>query len=464
MPGHAINWPAEKLKWPHLQDLNLQQTNSNDIEVLLGTDAFSLIVPREVREGPPGTPAAVRTRLGWVASDRLPDCRKHNEQIKKTHVNLVREVTEDKTHHRRSSLWEAEPVGKRRGESSQKRQNGAELGEDCGTPKHACSPTDSKKNSEMMDDTTTRKTTKQRFGGQLGARLHWVLLVIGWLAFLMTPLVVAVITNPQLECTTMRMLDGRQDLIGANKEFCTPNHYRVTYILDCGETNWPYNPNNDELATIDKTESEDIELYGMHLHCRPGFAPPFDCCTAQQLHLLHKVPLFGLGAVPQFGPDGEDGHIWRWLLMVKGKAATEHQLRSLGPHSMTSLKSWSVASSSHRLLADPEQRSRHDGLNVVATNVHYDLRMVLCGCVIRRRDRWGRRTPCKQMTTAACKAHLLWTSRSVTPLDLSEPTVRRRRSRATRLLGAGDRRKEEEDARDRMTLGRHQPPQLAARP
>ena len=26
VPGQAINWPAEKLKWPHLRDLNLQQT------------------------------------------------------------------------------------------------------------------------------------------------------------------------------------------------------------------------------------------------------------------------------------------------------------------------------------------------------------------------------------------------------------------------------------------------------
>ena len=46
VPGHAIDWPNEKLKWPHLEELNLQQTTSDEIEVLLGTDAFSLIVPR----------------------------------------------------------------------------------------------------------------------------------------------------------------------------------------------------------------------------------------------------------------------------------------------------------------------------------------------------------------------------------------------------------------------------------
>ena len=42
------------------------------MEVLLGADMFELIVPREVVEGPPGTPCAVRTLLGWTVTGRAP--------------------------------------------------------------------------------------------------------------------------------------------------------------------------------------------------------------------------------------------------------------------------------------------------------------------------------------------------------------------------------------------------------
>ena len=55
--GQAVNWPMEKLKWPHLADLYLCEATSEGIEVLLGADVFALIVPREVREGPAGSHA-----------------------------------------------------------------------------------------------------------------------------------------------------------------------------------------------------------------------------------------------------------------------------------------------------------------------------------------------------------------------------------------------------------------------
>ena len=109
VPGHAINWPAEKVKWQHLEDLDLKQTTSDEIEVLLGTDVFSLIVPREIREGPPGSPSAVRTRLGWIASNRLPGGYKRDENV--IHVNFIHSACEDGMHKQMQNFWTTESFG-----------------------------------------------------------------------------------------------------------------------------------------------------------------------------------------------------------------------------------------------------------------------------------------------------------------------------------------------------------------
>ena len=46
--GHKVNWSTEKLTWPHLTDLPLVAITDERVDVLLGSDAFPLIVPREV--------------------------------------------------------------------------------------------------------------------------------------------------------------------------------------------------------------------------------------------------------------------------------------------------------------------------------------------------------------------------------------------------------------------------------
>ena len=61
---HTMDWSQEKDKWPHLTDLQLPSSTHGPVDVLLGTDVIELIVPREVVQGPPGTPCAVRTLLG----------------------------------------------------------------------------------------------------------------------------------------------------------------------------------------------------------------------------------------------------------------------------------------------------------------------------------------------------------------------------------------------------------------
>ena len=70
--NHAMDWSREKGKWPHLADLDLPSATRGPVEVLLGADVIELIVAREVIDGPPGAPCAVRTLLGWTVTGRAP--------------------------------------------------------------------------------------------------------------------------------------------------------------------------------------------------------------------------------------------------------------------------------------------------------------------------------------------------------------------------------------------------------
>ncbi|KAF0291066.1 hypothetical protein FJT64_010776 [Amphibalanus amphitrite] len=69
----AMDCTVAKEKWPHLADLDLPSATHGPVEVLLGTDVIELIVPREVIEGPTGTPCAVRTLLGWTVTGRASE-------------------------------------------------------------------------------------------------------------------------------------------------------------------------------------------------------------------------------------------------------------------------------------------------------------------------------------------------------------------------------------------------------
>ena len=69
---YSLDGSQEKDRWPHLIDLDLTSVCRGPVEVILGTDVFKLIVPREVVEGPPGTPCAVRTLLGWTLTGHVP--------------------------------------------------------------------------------------------------------------------------------------------------------------------------------------------------------------------------------------------------------------------------------------------------------------------------------------------------------------------------------------------------------
>ena len=72
-PTYTVNWPTEASKFDHLKDLNLQYIEANDVELIVGVDSYFLQAPMETRQGPRGTPIAIRTRLGWLAFATVPD-------------------------------------------------------------------------------------------------------------------------------------------------------------------------------------------------------------------------------------------------------------------------------------------------------------------------------------------------------------------------------------------------------
>ena len=71
-PEYVVDWPADKEKYPHLQNLPLQCTDASKIGSILGLPEYRLQIPLECREGPRGSPTAIRTKLGWVAFSHVP--------------------------------------------------------------------------------------------------------------------------------------------------------------------------------------------------------------------------------------------------------------------------------------------------------------------------------------------------------------------------------------------------------
>jgi len=58
---------AESIRrFPHLADIDIPRVVSNDVMLLIGTDAPEAHIPIEVRAGDGHQPFAVRTRLGWA--------------------------------------------------------------------------------------------------------------------------------------------------------------------------------------------------------------------------------------------------------------------------------------------------------------------------------------------------------------------------------------------------------------
>ena len=95
LTGSAVNWPERAEQWPHLQGLELPAVSSEAPAVLLGADVLDLIVPREIREGSPGTPTALNTKLGWLVTGKVSD--EPQPECDTWHVNHLR-VVEQSSH------------------------------------------------------------------------------------------------------------------------------------------------------------------------------------------------------------------------------------------------------------------------------------------------------------------------------------------------------------------------------
>ena len=84
-PEYVVDWPAEKEKYPHLQNLPLQCTDASKIGIILGLPEYRLQMPLECREGPRESPTAIRTKLGWEAFSHVPA---HSRTIKVCRISV----------------------------------------------------------------------------------------------------------------------------------------------------------------------------------------------------------------------------------------------------------------------------------------------------------------------------------------------------------------------------------------
>lgn len=104
-PSYQINWLNEVKLYDHLKDLDLQDTDANDVKLVVGVDAYFLQAPLETRKGPPGTPTAIRTRLGWLAFGMIPST------VETADIHVRRIDTSASVHdatHRTDVQWELE--------------------------------------------------------------------------------------------------------------------------------------------------------------------------------------------------------------------------------------------------------------------------------------------------------------------------------------------------------------------
>ena len=80
----SLNGPDQKLKWStikHLKNVDLHDTDTGPVQLIIGTKNFDLILPTQILR-PPGQPEldrvpyAVETPLGWAVTNWLPGERR----------------------------------------------------------------------------------------------------------------------------------------------------------------------------------------------------------------------------------------------------------------------------------------------------------------------------------------------------------------------------------------------------
>lgn len=101
-PTYAIDWTAET-RFDHLKDLDLQPVDAAEVQLVIGVDSYLLQAPLETREGPRGTPVAIRTRLGWLAFATLP-----SEDDSNVHVRCLDVIHTTELGTNRDFQWQLE--------------------------------------------------------------------------------------------------------------------------------------------------------------------------------------------------------------------------------------------------------------------------------------------------------------------------------------------------------------------
>ena len=115
MVGSALNWPKIKEAWGHMKNITIAPVTAEPaVGLLIGADAIALVMPLSVRQGPAGAPWALRTRLGWVATGRLPDSVLCSQT---RHVNYVGTSGDSAIYEQVALWWNTEPFGTKYQES-----------------------------------------------------------------------------------------------------------------------------------------------------------------------------------------------------------------------------------------------------------------------------------------------------------------------------------------------------------
>ena len=86
VPPASVNIANIRSQWKHLADIELQDVNRAEIKVILGSNVTEIIIPREVREGPRGSPFGIKTKLGWTVTGTLPRYSRGSESVCFIHV------------------------------------------------------------------------------------------------------------------------------------------------------------------------------------------------------------------------------------------------------------------------------------------------------------------------------------------------------------------------------------------
>ena len=103
VPPASVNIANVQSQWKHLADVELQDVNRAEI----GIDVTAIIIPREVPEGPSGSPFEIKTKLGWTVTGTLPRYSRDSESVSFIHVASP----EEELNELMKTWWSTEPFG-----------------------------------------------------------------------------------------------------------------------------------------------------------------------------------------------------------------------------------------------------------------------------------------------------------------------------------------------------------------